>query len=247
MSPLLLASPSPNRRNPNSFSTHPSAGRTHPSRTCPTREEKKMLRHAARRLASRAAAAGSGSMSRRALATAQAPAEAGEDPAFLEAWKKVTTIIEPPQTPMSAMKPRPPTPASIPSKLTVNFVLPYKSEITDKEVDMVMVPATTGLMGILPGHVSTIAELKPGVMSVHEGNDVTKYFVSSGFAFIHANSIADVVAVEAVPLDQIDQSLVQKGLAEFTAKLGSASTDLEKAEAQIGVDVHSALSAALTG
>uniref|UniRef100_A0A453BJF3 Uncharacterized protein n=1 Tax=Aegilops tauschii subsp. strangulata TaxID=200361 RepID=A0A453BJF3_AEGTS len=75
-----------------------------------------------------------GSMSRRALATAQAPAEAGEDPAFLEAWKKVTTIIEPPQTPMSAMKPRPPTPASIPSKLTVNFVLPYKSEITNKEV-----------------------------------------------------------------------------------------------------------------
>uniref|UniRef100_R7WAZ3 ATP synthase F1 complex delta/epsilon subunit N-terminal domain-containing protein n=1 Tax=Aegilops tauschii TaxID=37682 RepID=R7WAZ3_AEGTA len=223
-------------------------------------------------------------MSRRALATAQAPAEAGEDPAFLEAWKKVTTIIEPPQTPMSAMKPRPPTPASIPSKLTVNFVLPYKSEITNKEfcslreivglyqlisclcggcldwrprlpsqnigvdqVDMVMVPATTGLMGILPGHVSTIAELKPGVMSVHEGNDVTKYFVSSGFAFIHANSITDVVAVEAVPLDQIDQSLVQKGLAEFTAKLGSASTDLEKAEAQIGVDVHSALNAALTG
>ncbi|KAI5013564.1 ATP synthase subunit delta', mitochondrial [Hordeum vulgare subsp. vulgare] len=206
-----------------------------------------MLRHAAHRLASRAAAAGSGSISRRALATAHAPAEAGEDPAFVEAWKKVTAIIEPPQTPMSAMKPRPPTPASIPSKLTVNFVLPYKSEITNKEVDMVMVPATTGLMGILPGHVSTIAELKPGVMSVHEGNDVTKYFVSSGFAFIHANSITDVVAVEAVPLDQIDQSLVQKGLAEFTAKLGSASTDLKKAEAQIGVDVHSALNAALTG
>ncbi|CAM0905928.1 unnamed protein product [Alopecurus aequalis] len=204
-----------------------------------------MLRHAAHRLATRAAAAGSGSISRRALATAEVPAEA--DPGFVEAWKKVTNVIEPPQTPMSAMKPRPPTPATIPSKLTVNFVLPYKSEITNKEVDMVMVPATTGLMGVLPGHVSTIAELKPGVLSVHEGNDVTKYFVSSGFAFIHANSITDVVAVEAVPLDQIDQSLVQKGLAEFTAKLGSASTDLEKAEAQIGVDVHSALNAALTG
>ena len=203
-----------------------------------------MLRHAARRLASRAAA---GSAGRRALATAEVPAQAPEDPAFIEAWKKVTANIEPPQTPMSAMKPRPPTPASIPTKLTVNFVLPYKSEIANKEVDMVMVPATTGQMGVLPGHVSTIAELKPGVLSVHEGNDVTKYFVSSGFAFIHANSITDIVAVEAVPLDQIDQSLVQKGLTEFTAKLGSASTDLEKAEAQIGVDVHSALNAALTG
>ncbi|CAI0417675.1 unnamed protein product [Linum tenue] len=102
-------------------------------------------------------------------------------------------------------------------------------------------------MGVLPGHVPTIAELKPGVMTVHEGTDVSKYFVSSGFAFIHANSVADVIAVEAVPVDHLDSNLVQKGLAEFTQKLGSASTDLEKAEAQIGVDVYSAMNSALTG
>ncbi|CAN6218893.1 unnamed protein product [Urochloa humidicola] len=203
-----------------------------------------MLRHAARRLASRTAAAPT---ARRAFATAEVPAEAAEDSTFVEAWKKVAPNIDPPATPMSLMQPRPPTPATIPTKLTVNFVLPYKSEIANKEVDMVIVPATTGQMGVLPGHVATIAELKPGVLSVHEGNDVTKYFVSSGFAFVHANSIADIVAVEAVPVDQIDPALVQKGLADFTAKLGSASTDLEKAEAQIGVDVHSALNAALTG
>lgn len=112
---------------------------------------------------------------------------------------------------------------------------------------MVIVPASTGQMGVLPGHVPTIAELKPGVLSVHEGNDTKKYFVSSGFAFVHANSVADIIAVEAVPIDQIDPSLVQKGLAEFNQKLSSATTDLEKAEAQIGVDVHSALNSALTG
>lgn len=112
---------------------------------------------------------------------------------------------------------------------------------------MVIVPATTGQMGVLPGHVATIAELKPGVLSVHEGNEVTKYFVSSGFAFIHANSVADIIAVEAVPIDRIDANLVQKGLQEFNQKLSSATTDLEKAEAQIGVDVHSALNAALSG
>lgn len=116
-----------------------------------------------------------------------------------------------------------------------------------QQVDMVIIPASTGQMGVLPGHVATIAELKPGILSVHEGNDVTKYFVSSGFAFIHANSFADIIAVEAVPIDRIDASLVQKGLSEFTQKLNSASTDLEKAEAQIGVDLHSALNGALTG
>ncbi|KAH9733546.1 ATP synthase subunit delta [Citrus sinensis] len=38
-----------------------------------------------------------------------------------------------------------------------------------------------------------------------------------------------------------------EGLAEFTQKLSLASTNLEKAEAQIGVDVHVALNSALTG
>ena len=115
------------------------------------------------------------------------------------------------------------------------------------QVDMVIIPATTGQMGVLPGHVPTIAELKPGILSVHEGNDVTKYFLSSGFAFIHANSVADVIAVEAVPVDHIDPSLVQKGLTDFTQKLSSATTELDKTEAQIGVDIHSALNAALSG
>lgn len=165
----------------------------------------------------------------------------------MEAWKKVIPNIDPPKTPLSFMQPRPATPSSIPSKLTVNFVLPYASELATKEVDMVIVPATTGQMGVLPGHVATIAELKPGVLSVHEGSETTKYFVSSGFVFIHANSFTDIIAVEAVPLDRIDASLVQKGLAEFTQKLSSATTDLEKAEAQIGIDVHSALNSALTG
>ncbi|KAK4751716.1 hypothetical protein SAY87_020514 [Trapa incisa] len=182
----------------------------------------------------------------RAFAT-DVPATPSPDTAFVESWKKVIPNIEPPKTPSSFMSQRPPAPSTIPTKITVNFVLPYASELASKEVDMVIIPATTGQMGVLPGHVPTIAELKPGILSVHEGNDVTKYFLSSGFAFVHANSVADIIAVEAVPIAHIDPSLVQKGLAEFTQKLSSASTDLEKAEAQIGVDVHSALNSALSG
>ncbi|KAK5785766.1 hypothetical protein PVK06_040383 [Gossypium arboreum] len=100
------------------------------------------------------------------------------------------------------------------------------SPTSSNQVDMVIVPATTGQMGVLPGHVATIAELKRGVLSVHEGN---------------------IIAIEAVPLDRIDVNLVQKGLEDFTQKLSSATTELEKAEAQIGIDVHSALNSALTG
>ncbi|KAI8545535.1 hypothetical protein RHMOL_Rhmol07G0047100 [Rhododendron molle] len=201
-----------------------------------------MFRQAASRVLFRSSAAARARPFSTDLAAAESP-----DETFVEAWRKVIPNIEPPKTPLSFMTPRPATPSSIPSKLTVNFVLPYASELSTKEVDMVIIPASTGQMGVLPGHVATIAELKPGVMSVHEGDKVVKYFVSSGFAFVHSNSYADIIAVEAVPVDQIDPALVQKGLADFTQKLSSASTDLEKAEAQIGVDVHSALNSALTG
>ncbi|KAJ8644827.1 hypothetical protein MRB53_006575 [Persea americana] len=91
-----------------------------------------------------------------------------------------------------------------------------------------------------------IAELKPRILFVHEGREVTKYFISSGVVFIHANPFADTIAVQAIPVDHIDPCLVQKGLAEFTEKLSSASTDFKKAEAQIGVD-HSALNSTITG
>ncbi|XP_048427929.1 uncharacterized protein LOC125471511 [Pyrus x bretschneideri] len=105
------------------------------------------------------------------------------------------------------------------------YTLAYGPFVYHGQVDMVIIPASTGHMGVLLGHVATIAELKPGVMSVHEGTDVTEHFFSGGFAFIHANSIAEIISVESVPLDHADASLVQKGLAEFTHKLNSASTD----------------------
>eukprot|EP00850_Spirogloea_muscicola_P023192 SM000336S12815 [mRNA] locus=s336:27374:27906:- [translate_table: standard] len=143
------------------------------------------------------------------------------------------------------MAPRPPVPPAIPDKLTVNFVLPHDAPLSHHQVDMIMVPAVTGQMGVLPGHVPSIAELKPGVLSVHDGDAVTRYFVSSGFAFVHANSVLDVCAVEAAPLDHIDPDEVRKRLADYSSKLAAATTDAEVADAQIGVEVHSALSQAL--
>lgn len=111
---------------------------------------------------------------------------------------------------------------------------------------MVTVPATTGQMGILPGHVASVTDLKPGLFCIHDGNKVTKYFISGGIAFVHSNYVTDIIATEAVPIEQVDPASVQKGLAEFTQKLSTASTDMEKAEAQIGVDVLSALNSSLS-
>ena len=77
-----------------------------------------------------------------------------------------------------------------------------------------LLPALTGDFGVMPGHVPTVAQLRPGVVTVHKtlDKDIDKYFVSSGFAFVHADSSTDVCAVEAVKLDDLDPEAVRSGL-----------------------------------
>ena len=92
--------------------------------------------------------------------------------------------------------------------------LPLMSWGSFMQVDLVLLPALTGDFGVMPGHVPTIAQLRPGVVTVHKTLDkeVDKYFVSSGFAFVHADSSADVCAIEAVKLEDLDPEAVRSGL-----------------------------------
>lgn len=62
---------------------------------------------------------------------------------------------------------------------------------------MVIVPAASGLMGILPSHAPTVAQLRPGVVEIHNNEEKESFFISSGFAFVHSDR-TDVCAIEAV-------------------------------------------------
>merc|ERR1719263_1677880 len=73
-----------------------------------------------------------------------------------------------------------------------------------------------------------------------------EYFVSGGFASIDANSVLNISALEAVPVEDLDADAVKVGLAQYTDAAASAKDDVEKAEAEIGVEVYSAMSFAIT-
>ena len=95
----------------------------------------------------------------------------------------------------------------------------------------VTIPAVSGVMGVLGDHAPTIAQLKPGVVTVHGAdiNDVThKYFVSGGFAVVKGDSSATVTTVDAVKFEDLDAGLARKNLDEAQAALLKATTDLEK-------------------
>jgi len=95
-------------------------------------------------------------------------------------------------------------------KLKLGFATPTHALRKDALVDMVVFPAATGMMGVLPQHVPTVAQLKPGVVTVVEDGKEDKYFVSSGFAFV-TKERTDILAVEAVRLEDLDKEAVQRG------------------------------------
>eukprot|EP00884_Botryococcus_braunii_P015347 jgi/Botrbrau1/2496/Bobra.0226s0052.1 len=194
---------------------------------------------------------------RRGLHTSAAcweEAQSVEKEEFLEKFQKyVSSTTAPPNFPSDFVEAQPVTEASaaVPDKLTLNFYLPYDQIIKGSKVDLVLIPAVTGDFGVMPGHVATVAQLRPGVVTVHSELDkeLEKYFVSSGFAFIHADSSAEICAVEAVKVSDLDPEAVRAGLQEYTAKLAAVAAkgdDYETAAAQVGVEVYSALNAAIS-
>ena len=88
--------------------------------------------------------------------------------------------------------------------MTFNFAMPDKTLYEGANVEMVIVPGVDGFFGITPGHVPTIAELKPGMVSVQEvaGGDLKKYFVAGGFATIDRDSVCNVSTLIAVDLEE---------------------------------------------
>lgn len=70
---------------------------------------------------------------RRAYSTSDVPAEG--DP-FTAAWRQIVPNVDPPKTPLAFVQPRPSAAASesIPSKLTINMVSRYSSQISNKQV-----------------------------------------------------------------------------------------------------------------
>ncbi len=70
--------------------------------------------------------------------------------------------------------------------------------------------------------------------------------VSSGTIAINDDSSVQVLAEEAVPLEYLDAQAARESLAKAQQELSSASGEVEKAEAQIAIEVSEALVQAST-
>ncbi len=95
--------------------------------------------------------------------------------------------------------------------------------LLSRDVEMVVIPAAEGDMGVLPNHAPMIVLLRGGTIAITEGGRVTdRLFVSGGFAEITPERCT-VLADEAVPVSDLS-------LAEGHRRLLDAQADYDRAD-----------------
>lgn len=70
------------------------------------------------------------------------------------------------------------------------------------------------------------------------------YLVSSGTITVNDDSSVQVLAEEAVPIENLDAQAAREALSKAQQQLASASDEVAKAEAQIAIEVSEAIVAA---
>lgn len=76
--------------------------------------------------------------------------------------------------------------------LSLRVLAPDKS-VFDGDADEVILPSTTGQLGILTGHVSMLTAIDSGVLRLRAGNDWQSIAVTGGFAEVDANEVTVLV------------------------------------------------------
>jgi len=131
-------------------------------------------------------------------------------------------------------------------QMSFTFASPTQVFFKEASVKQVDVPTLTGAFGILPAHVPTLQVLRPGVVTVlNDDGSTVKYFVSSGSITVNQDSSVQLLAEEAVPLDQLDIAAAKANLEKAQADLSGVSDEAARAEFQISIEANEAIVKAL--
>jgi F-type H+-transporting ATPase subunit epsilon len=113
-------------------------------------------------------------------------------------------------------------------KVAFELVAPERL-LASEAVDMVVAPGAAGDFGVLPGHSLLMSLLRPGVIEIYQGNQVTRrIFVGGGFAEVNPRGCI-VLAEEAMPVEDLDPAAARERLRNAQEDLGQAKDDAERA------------------
>ena len=125
-------------------------------------------------------------------------------------------------------------------KVNFELVSPERLLVSD-QYDMVVIPGGDGDFGVLPQHAPLISTIRPGVIDIHDGGQIThRVFVGGGFAEVLPDRCT-VLAQEAVMVGDIDRSAAEERLRAAELEVRDAETEGERSRAEGRVAVLQAM------
>lgn len=113
--------------------------------------------------------------------------------------------------------------------LNIRVIAPDRT-VWDASAEEVILPSSTGQLGILTGHIPLLTALDIGVMRVRIDKDWIPIVLLGGFAEVE-NNIITILVNGAEEASEIDLETAKHNLEEATLILAEAETNKEKIEA----------------
>jgi len=113
--------------------------------------------------------------------------------------------------------------------LHISIIAPDRT-VWDSNAEEVILPSSTGQLGILRGHAPLLTSLDIGVMRVRTDKEWTPIVLMGGFAEVENDELTILVngAEEAA---SIDKDKAQKELEEMTIRFNEAESSKDRIEA----------------
>ena len=117
--------------------------------------------------------------------------------------------------------------------LTLRVLAPDQS-VFDDTADEIILPSTTGLLGVLPGHISMVTAIDFGVLRVFKNGTWDSIALTGGFAEVESNEVT-VLVNKAEIGKNIDSAKAEAELEQAKNQLSQTqdqATSPEKIKAQ---------------
>lgn len=112
--------------------------------------------------------------------------------------------------------------------LTIRVIAPDKT-VWDSQAEEVILPSTTGQLGILSGHAPLLTALDTGVMQVRPGKEWIAIALMGGFAEVENDEVTILVNA-AERGDAIDKEAARAAYTEAESRANKASSSTSRQE-----------------
>jgi F-type H+-transporting ATPase subunit epsilon len=123
--------------------------------------------------------------------------------------------------------------------LTLEIVTP-EARVYSDTIDTVVIPTTSGEIGVLPGHIPLLTQVAHGALRVTKGGVAQLLAVSGGFAQIAGDRVA-VLAQSAITEDKIDEHAAEAAMQRAEEQIKGAAllppAELERLEGVVRFSV----------